>query len=81
MKYFLIAVFFVLSFSYSFWQDKTRTINPRVKSTIYSTYINDIVLIQEFALNPELDSVWDTYTTKEGWESAFLAQKVNPHCL
>lgn len=73
-----ISIFFlisILSFSYTFGQGETKTnvTQNRILSTIDSTYNNEIVLIQEFTVNVPIDSVWNTYTTKEGWESAFVA--------
>ncbi|WP_170827428.1 SRPBCC family protein [Roseivirga sp. 4D4] len=49
------------------------TNDSRVKSWVDSSYANELVLIQEFEVNVPLEKVWDTYTTKEGWESAFVA--------
>lgn len=73
-----ISIFFlisILSFSYTFGQGETKTnvTQNRILSTIDSTYNNEIVLIREFTVNVPIDSVWNTYTTKEGWESAFVA--------
>lgn len=73
-----ISIFFlisILSFSYAFGQGETKTnvTQNRILSTIDSTYNNEIVLIQEFTVNVPIDSVWNTCTTKEGWESAFVA--------
>ena len=65
----------LISFFYSstFSQKDTISIENRIVSTIDSTYKNEIVLIQEFTVNVALDSVWNAFTTKRGWESAFVA--------
>jgi uncharacterized protein YndB with AHSA1/START domain len=44
----------------------------RVHSHIDSSYNSELVLIQEFDVNVPLDDVWKAYTTKEGWEGAFV---------
>jgi len=41
----------------------------RIASTIDSTSTPELVLIQEFTVNAPIDSVWNAYTTKRGWES------------
>ncbi|WP_282043117.1 SRPBCC domain-containing protein [Winogradskyella flava] len=41
----------------------------RVTSVIDSSQANNMVLKQTFVVNVALDSVWNAYTTKEGWES------------
>lgn len=43
--------------------------SKRVKSTIDSTYQNELVLIQEFTVNAPIHAVWEAYTSKEGWEN------------
>jgi len=73
MKNSLITLISVLSFSFAFGQNGTKTTQSRIVSTIDSTYNNELVLIQEFTVNVPLDSVWNAYTTKKGWESAFVA--------
>lgn len=73
MKNSIITLISILSFSCAFGQNGPEVIQPRIVSTIDSTYNNEIVLIQEFTVNVPLDSVWNTFTTKKGWESAFVA--------
>lgn len=46
----------------------------RVASRIDSSYTNELVLIQEFDVNVPLEEVWEAYTTKEGWEGAFVSK-------
>jgi len=41
----------------------------RITSTIDSSNVQEFVLIQEFNVNVPIDSVWNAYTTKKGWES------------
>lgn len=68
----VISIFLVL-LSYTQVHGQTDT-EPRVKSWVDSSYANELVLIHEFKVNVPLDKVWDTYTTKKGWESAFVAK-------
>ena len=44
----------------------------RVTSVVDSTQSNNLVLIQEFDVKVPLDSVWNAFTTKQGWEGAFV---------
>jgi uncharacterized protein YndB with AHSA1/START domain len=41
----------------------------RVISVVDSSHTNNMVLRQTFEVNVPLDSVWNAYTTKKGWES------------
>ena len=41
----------------------------RVSSVVDSSHVNNMVLKQSFIVNVALDSVWNAYTTKKGWES------------
>lgn len=50
---------------FAFGQEQEK----RVNSTIDSTYQNELVLIQEFTVDAPVKTVWDAYTTKEGWEN------------
>ncbi|PCJ80790.1 MAG: hypothetical protein COA49_08165 [Bacteroidetes bacterium] len=68
-----VVLVFALSFSVAFGQNETSVKQNRIVSTIDSTYNNEIVLIQEFTVNVPLDSVWNAYTTKKGWESWAVA--------
>lgn len=70
----ILFLFFSLSLCfYSFSQQDNHPSEKRVISKIDSTHHNEIVLIQEFTVNVALDSVWNAFTTKKGWESAFVA--------
>jgi uncharacterized protein YndB with AHSA1/START domain len=69
MKNILIIIFAVFLTSYSFGQEKNKTEEKRVLSKIDSTYNNELALIQEFIVNVPIDSVWNAYSTKKGWES------------
>lgn len=41
----------------------------RVVSVVDSSQTNNMVLRQSFEINVSLDSVWNAYTTKKGWEN------------
>jgi hypothetical protein len=41
----------------------------RVQSIVDSSHSNNLILKQSFEVNVPLDSVWNAYTTKKGWES------------
>ncbi len=69
MKEMMIFLILLLSLQFSFGQDETNVSQSRVVSKIDSSYNNEIVLIQEFTVNVSIDSVWNAYTTKQGWES------------
>lgn len=69
MKNILIILFAVFLTSSSFGQEKSKTEEKRVVSKIDSTYNNELALIQEFTVNVPIDSVWNAYSTKKGWES------------
>ena len=69
MKNILIIFFSVFLTSFSFGQEKSEIDQKRVVSKIDSTYSNELALIQEFTVNVPIDSVWNAYTTKNGWES------------
>lgn len=73
MNILTIILVFALFFSVAFGQNETNVKQNRIISTIDSTYNNEIVLIQEFTVNVPLDSVWNAYTTKKGWESWAVA--------
>jgi len=55
--------------SYSYGQANGEFERKRVVSTIDSTKTPELVLVQEFIVNVPVDSVWNAYTTKKGWES------------
>lgn len=68
----IISLFIVLCLhTYVIAQNSDK---PRVTSRVDSTYSKELVLIQEFNVNVPIDAVWNTYATKEGWESAFSAK-------
>lgn len=73
MKNILFLIFALLLCSYSYSQKDNTLSEKRIISRIDSTHNNEIVLIQEFMVNVPLDSVWNAFTTKKGWESAFVA--------
>ena len=69
MKKKLFIVFSVLLTSISFGQDNQEIEKKRIVSTIDSTKTPELVLIQEFTVKVPVDSVWNAYTTKEGYEN------------
>jgi len=52
-----------------FGQELSETSVKRVTSVVDSSDIDNLVLEQSFIINVSVDSVWNAYTTKEGWES------------
>ncbi|MCT8339725.1 SRPBCC domain-containing protein [Flavobacteriaceae bacterium TK19130] len=50
-----------------------QTTENRVASAIDSSAIDNMILKQSFIVNVPLDSVWNAYTTKKGWESWAVA--------
>ena len=66
-KYLAIIICF-FSVSLLSGQNDQDTKEKRVVSKIDTTKSPELVLIQEFIVNVPLDSVWNAYTTKEGWE-------------
>lgn len=67
-KAILIMVTFFLA-SVSFGQESVELENNRIISTIDSTKTPELTLIQEFTVKVSIDSVWNAYTTKVGWEN------------
>ncbi|MBF4984746.1 SRPBCC domain-containing protein [Nonlabens mediterrranea] len=59
----LLFLFCFIFTTLSFAQEK------RVISKIDSTRTPELVLIQELTIKAPIDSVWNAYTTKKGWES------------
>lgn len=68
----VVSLLIILSFHTCVFAQSSD--KPRVTSRVDSTYNNELVLIQEFNVNVPIDAVWNTYATKEGWESAFVAK-------
>lgn len=52
----------------------TQEEEKRIHSIVDSSYTAYMTLIHEFNVNVNIDSAWNAYTTKEGWEGAFVAQ-------
>ncbi len=50
-------------------QKSATTIQKRITSVVDSTDTSNMVLKQSFEVNVSLDSVWNAYTTKKGWEN------------
>ena len=69
MKYLFFSIF-LLCFSVSVYaQAEAIDTTKRVTSVVDSTMIDNVVLQQSFVVNVPIDSVWNAYTTKKGWES------------
>ena len=68
-----MTLFMLLSTTFCFSQQNPSIVN-RIISKIDSSSTKDIVLIQEFYVNVPIDSVWNAYTTKKGWESWAVAK-------
>ncbi|MDO1500145.1 SRPBCC domain-containing protein [Winogradskyella maritima] len=58
----LFSCFLVSSFS-------SISAQGRVESIVDSSQFNNMVLKQSFVVQVGVDSVWNAYTTKNGWES------------
>ena len=69
MKHTILTSLFVLMHFIAFGQSNGEIDQKRVTSTIDSTKSPELVLIQEFVVNAPIASVWNAYTTEEGWES------------
>lgn len=69
MKTYLFQII-IFCFSISvFAQNNNDISEKRVTSVIDSSKADNLVLKQSFVVNVPLDSVWNAYTTKKGWES------------
>jgi hypothetical protein len=69
MKNLMIIFLFMLVSIFTFGQDNSGIELKRVTSKIDSTKTPELVLIQEFIVKSPIDSVWNAYTTKKGYES------------
>lgn len=67
-EYILILALLVFPYIH-YGQNIDKELEQRVISKIDSTRTQELVLIQEFTINVPIDSVWNAYTTKQGWES------------
>ncbi len=68
-----IILILLISISQLYSQNNSEQNIKRVTSIVDSTYANELVLIQRFEVKVPIDSLWNVYTTKRGWESAFVA--------
>ena len=64
-----LKLFLIVLITLSFGQVHAQVEQARVVSVIDSTKTHELVLIQEFTVLAPIESVWNAYTTKEGWES------------
>ncbi|WAC03006.1 SRPBCC domain-containing protein [Lacinutrix neustonica] len=68
MKKVLYTLLF-LYFPFVLVAQTTGNTENRITSVIDSSKVDNMVLKQSFIVNVALDSVWNAYTTKKGWES------------
>jgi len=68
MKIFSVLLLTLISISL-LAQDTDHNEKDRVTSTVDSSRADNMVLIQTFEVNADIDRVWEAYTTKTGWES------------
>ncbi len=66
----LLFQIMILSLPWTVLAQQTPNDSPkRIISVIDSSETDNVVLQQSFVINVSLDSVWNAYTTKKGWES------------
>jgi len=65
----LLIILLGVTSNITFAQSNEHEEKKRIISTIDSTHSPELVLIQEFTVHVPIDSVWQAYTTKKGWES------------
>lgn len=70
----IVSAALLVCCSLCYSQDKPDVYKHRVTSTIDSSKVGELVLIQEFMVNVPVQAVWNAFTSKEGWESAFVAK-------
>lgn len=68
MKNILTALILFSSIAACFAQEKLEE-QSRIASTVDSTHVQNVVLQQSFEVNVPIDSVWNAFTTSEGWKS------------
>lgn len=69
MKKLFLQILFLFPAVFALGQTSEGSTENRVISVIDSSYVDNMVLKQTFVVNTPLDSVWNAYTTKKGWES------------
>ncbi len=52
-----------------FAQSTEPDLENRITSAVDSTDQGELILVQTFEVNTSLESVWNAYTTKKGWEN------------
>ena len=65
----VLYTFLFLYFPFVLVAQTTGNTENRITSIIDSSKVDNMVLKQSFIVNVALDSVWNAYTTKKGWES------------
>ncbi|MFD2587188.1 SRPBCC domain-containing protein [Croceitalea marina] len=69
MKTHLLQILFLSFSTILFAQNPNDNSASRIKSVIDSSKADNMVLKQSFEVNVPLDSLWNAYITKIGWES------------
>jgi len=69
MKAYFFQIIILFSTSSLFAQETGEISESRITSVVDSSNADNLVLKQFFTVNVPLDSVWNAYTTKKGWES------------
>ena len=65
----VLYILLLLHFPLVLVAQTTKNLENRVVSVIDSSTVDNMVLKQSFIVNVDLESVWNAYTTKKGWES------------
>ena len=69
MKKIIVLCCLICSAIFASAQTSKELVDHRISSRIDSSVQGEWVLIQGFEVGVPLDSVWNAYTTKSGWES------------
>ncbi len=67
-RIYLVSILCIITLSLQGQSDFAASENL-VHSSIDSSQVENVVLIQEFQVEASLEDTWKAYTTKEGWES------------
>lgn len=73
MKNWFVLILFLFLSGLVTAQENAAPSENRVRSVVDSSQLNELVLIQSFEVKAPLEAVWNVYSTKKGWESAFVA--------
>lgn len=69
MKSLLCQFLLILTPFFLLAQTSSESVEKRVVSRVDSSHTNNMVLEQSFEVDVSVDSVWNAFTTKKGWES------------